>query len=277
MVIDPVTGLIRRHLVLVTVNHEYHEVFLNWLIYYQRVCKTLDHLQVLSLDKSTMDFMRKRGISALEPPVNLRDRHAIWSYRMGMINKYLEVGIDIVQTDIDAIWLQDPFPWFRSEAGIVGSQGKFPPAAAKVWGTAFCMGFMYFKSSPVSRHFLNDFVETLRSSPSPDDQRDFNLLLLSRNATTIADHRPQSSGPALTLRVNVSAHQSLTLEMLPREEFVRYCKAPELQHNGRIVILHCHTNKVGKLTLLCIWPQLNKSNGNRWNHAFPLWDPVRNL
>ena len=121
--IDSVSGEERRHVVLTTVSGGYMDVFFNWLLFFTHTCHTLTNLHVLCLDSACKKALDDRQMKCITPPPDaMKTLSSVWTYRAELISRYINMGLDVIQSDVDALWLQDPFPWFSFNASIVGSR-----------------------------------------------------------------------------------------------------------------------------------------------------------
>jgi hypothetical protein len=89
-------------------------------------------------------------------------------------------GRDVLMSDLDALWLRDPLPLLRAHAnaGIIGSRGSWPANALYAWGgSAFCMGFIFFRGTdPRVRALVSEVLHL----PIVEDQEDLNRRLCAR-------------------------------------------------------------------------------------------------
>lgn len=90
----------------------------------------------------------------------------LWCMRMVVIRTLLEAGLSVVQSDSDAVPLQNPFPLLaRAPGDIVAQRGVFPQRVSEDWtgirhdkvgysstshhGT-LCFGFIMYRSTPAT-------------------------------------------------------------------------------------------------------------------------------
>lgn len=164
--------------VLAFCDSRYSEVLDNWLHFINK-CEIKNYI-VIALDDELYEALYKANISArIGPP--LADLEALWIYRVTLILEILELGYDVVHSDVDAIWLQDPRPFLHSTDGdLIFSQGTvWPEEVHKIWGFVLCCGFFLLRSNHKSILFCNQWVTALKSDC--DDQRALNRLLVDQN------------------------------------------------------------------------------------------------
>lgn len=100
----------------------------------------------------------------------------IWAYRIAVVEHVLRAGVSVLQCDIDALLLRNPFPELaKSKGDVVGQSGVMPPSVAKVWGYTVCLGFIYYRATEktlgwfrLAHHYF---------AVAPDDQVAFNAAL----------------------------------------------------------------------------------------------------
>ena len=80
-------------------------------------------------------------------------------------------GVDVVHSDIDAVWMNDPTKTILNlKVDVIGSRGSPEPE----W--LMCMGWVYLRATPtIIHHFLPRFLR--RMVNIGDDQRAFNGAL----------------------------------------------------------------------------------------------------
>lgn len=103
-----------------------------------------------------------------------------WLRRMLIWQYLVEIGVDIVQSDIDAIWLKNPIPEFLANQShdLICSQGTLHPFdTAQSWGFVICTGFMAIRSTPPAIRFLSEFQDRAAQVLETDDQDVMNHIL----------------------------------------------------------------------------------------------------
>lgn len=164
-----------RILVLVDFTRDYFD---NWLLHFRAVCPSSDALlEILCLDKEMEQLVQTNNTLAcsrrfndiLQAPSLLpalpfihqnatRTRNTLWMIRFLLLTRIVEdFQENVLLSDIDAIWLDDPFPMLSEQAirsDIVSSRGSFPRMLFDQWGSTLCMGFVYVASNPSTVAFL---------------------------------------------------------------------------------------------------------------------------
>ena len=146
----------------ITVNQEYKDTFLNWLI--SAIFKgglSLNRILVISLDQSIQKFLQGHGITCIYIPVkslfnSLISHYWIGEYGLVMFTRISVVrllnhwGYSVVIIDTDALVLHDPQPLFDQypSSSIVASSGTQPRTLFDVWNTTACNGLILLRSNP---------------------------------------------------------------------------------------------------------------------------------
>ncbi|RYG93790.1 hypothetical protein EON65_58405, partial [archaeon] len=131
----------RKYKVLIFLDSGYVDVFHNWYLHYTAVCgdsqDILDRLAIVCIDKDSSNVLRPFHLSCLsdfsadlqatmpkafEEMRRERDnsqlmqyrsrkivRHVIWMKRLEIVSVLLQRGEDVLLSDLDAIWLQNPY------------------------------------------------------------------------------------------------------------------------------------------------------------------------
>jgi hypothetical protein len=137
--------------------------------------QSLEHLQSLGfscLDYSRVDHLRDSSYRSLVFP----SKHAAFtsSLKFRAALSFVEAGHDCVYSDVDALWLRDPWLHLQETFDIAFQAGSFPEAAKEQWGFAACAGFMAFRASNKVESFVAEVIQLLDGS----DQRALNQLML---------------------------------------------------------------------------------------------------
>ena len=102
----------------------------------------------------------------------------LWLLRLRVFSLLAAAGIDLVHSDLDAVWLADARAECFADASLdlVFSQGTFhPPAAQALWGFVLCCGLFAARAGPAAERFLA--AVAARAAVDRDDQAAVNLVL----------------------------------------------------------------------------------------------------
>jgi len=240
---------VREHRVLVLVDSKLMEVFFNWLVYYARTCpNSMQNLLVVCMDARSRDTLESRSDSIVgcsteysfelgaadkskSRNVNKsRKESSIWKKRIEIVSRLLAQGVDVVLSDVDALWLDGPaimqeLSRHSSDNWLVASRAWWPWEQFHQWGATACMGFAYIKSCPFSLSFFGRLSEMTIL----DDQIAVNVMLARLNVTWARTRMDVGSNSAVDRGViavrdenrQQVLHQGVVL--LAHDRFLRQC------------------------------------------------------
>ena len=165
--------------------------------------------------------------------------------RMRVVIGLLERNISVLGADLDTVWAANPIPkYFSSRHDIIASHGTiFPSTAKQAWGHVMCMGFMYYRASPIVistlRHIYTSCV------PVCDDQRLLNDFILHMfNMTWARDPREKKGQHSGTgVQVLVPEPKTIRIKMVPESVIQRRPVGMANFRSG--VVFHLTTTKNG--------------------------------
>lgn len=256
-------GKVRPHKVLLFIDSTYFSLFHNWVAHYNSSCR--GHLQALEL--ACMDARVSRNLHSLKMGLRCSkafnatvseksstDMSRVWMKRVQILSNVLSSGRDVLLSDTDAIWKRDPFLHLSQHAGahIVASRGWFPHDLANQWGSTLCMGFIYFRSNPLTQTFVRLLAQHMESSgDEADDQLSLNLLLeqlqvhwpesmhstyrTQAHTTHLSLLSPPSPSPPSSPLSSFNSADLLEVTLLPEQFFLRNCYAQRRKQFGRWV------------------------------------------
>jgi len=212
-----------------------------------------------------LDPNRMANAATSNSSVNLRTRayQDLWSFRIKLLLYLLDHGVGVVMNDLDALWLQDPWVHrFKDmpEYDLVASRGEYSKRygtkKGSGWGSAVCMGFVYFKGTSSTKRFIDlAFAEIPNVR---DDQVWINDALYNGGLVfpRVQEGKKMEARRAdelytgqLHLDVNGTGAEALTLTvgMLGPQEVTRRCRSGK--RNMTILpfalVEHCHVTKGG--------------------------------
>ena len=112
----------------------------------------------------------------------------LWQVRLLVFEVLAAAGIDVVHSDLDAVWLDDPRPHLFDDALLDGafSQGTFHPRAAHAaWQFVLCCGLFGLRGSPATARFMA--AVRGQAVQDGDDQAALNHVLLHTGTAWEAD------------------------------------------------------------------------------------------
>jgi len=155
-------------------NSRYKRIAHNWALYLHQ--HNIDNYIIYSLDQGIYKYLIKNKINT--ELINLSGNNWNWRERVKYIYSLLNTGIDILHSDLDAVWQANPLEFIEKDYDIIASTGSFPAGVSSRIGYTLCMGWIYYKSSTiVKKLFKNTLNRNLKGAF--DDQREFNRELFN--------------------------------------------------------------------------------------------------
>lgn len=233
--------------IIVSVSKAYLPVFFNWLLLFHHHCNDLTPLYILCLDNQTEFELTARRLECHRTLDFKNHSKYLWRDRVNVTFSLLSRGIDVLQSDTDAVWLQNPFPLLaaHSDADIVASRASFPVEVFKELGATICMGFILLRATTATQVMWRELTLAIANMDVPDDQRAFNLLLLqwgvvfSPRLSFPDNGSPSSVGKFVLKRTPVS------VVVLPHHLIRRQCEHSSPKELLKGVVIHCASDKLG--------------------------------
>ena len=162
-------------------NSRYKRIAHNWALYLHR--HGIENYTIYSLDQDIYDYLVKNKINTELLPLDIfeeGDHLWNWRERLKFIFKLLNEGINVLHSDLDAVWLHNPLSLIESEYDIVASTGTFPKDVYKEVGYTLCMGWIYYKSSTIVKKLFQNVIHG-NTHENFDDQREMNRELFNNS------------------------------------------------------------------------------------------------
>ena len=150
----------------------YKRIAHNWAIYLRN--HGINNYTIYSLDCEIHEYLIENKINTELLDLNIFEGKTWkWRERVKFVSALLNRGISVLHSDLDAIWLKNPLSFIEEDNDIVASTGTYPKDIYKKIGFTVCMGWIYYKSSPIVKILLEN---TLNQGVNHnfDDQVEFN-------------------------------------------------------------------------------------------------------
>jgi Nucleotide-diphospho-sugar transferase len=254
-----------RCLCITFISQEYLGVGVRWIEAMRRL--DVDNYVIIAGDSATHEFLKGVGVASIEARIDIRNISLSYRSPFGftakglginalkfpVVNALLKEGYDVVMSDADALWLQNPMPYFPLAIDVAFQRVVYFPRSIVVeWGFAACSGFVFFRSKPCVASFVDHCIREHRTVQS--DQLALNLALLDADTcwpTPGASDRPVSQSnlqqDELNILFEAAARNSIVGRVnrygfnvlaLPHREFWRHSFVR--CHRSEMVI--CHPN-----------------------------------
>jgi hypothetical protein len=181
------------------VSQEYLAVGVRWIEALNRL--GLRNYLIIAGDSLTHKVLKDLGVVSIEARINIDDVSpeyrspvgftakglAMNALKFPVVRTLLNRGYDIVMSDADALWLQNPLRHFPPTVDIAFQRVVyFPKAIVAEWGFAACSGFVCCRAKPGVVSFLDDCIQEHRKVQS--DQLALNLALLEADTHWPSHH-----------------------------------------------------------------------------------------
>tara|TARA_B100000035_G_scaffold311618_1_gene321494 strand:- start:5035 stop:5691 length:657 start_codon:yes stop_codon:yes gene_type:complete len=150
----------------------YKRIAHNWAIYLRN--HGINNYTIYSLDCEIHEYLIENKINTELLDLNIFEGKTWkWRERVKFVSALLNSGTSVLHSDLDAIWLKNPLSFIEEDNDIVASTGTYPKDIYKKIGFTVCMGWIYYKSSPIVKILLEN---TLNQGVNHnfDDQVEFN-------------------------------------------------------------------------------------------------------
>ena len=162
-------------LILTFGNFDYQSIILNWTNCINDL--GIENYLVISLDKKIHENLNLKKINTELIEYNKKFEN-FWEFRTKIIINKLEQGYDVIHSDADAYWIQNPIHKYfaQTDCDILTSQGTiFPHQVLSKLGFVACCGLVYYKNTKKTIDFLHKMQKI--TTLVKDDQKAFNYIL----------------------------------------------------------------------------------------------------
>jgi hypothetical protein len=164
-------------LIVVMVSDAYTTLLDNWLCHIQAL--GLTRFLVVAADEALHGKLLRAGVAAARCDFDGSEGD-FWLRRMQVWELVVRQGYDVIQADVDAVWLRDPLPFFASldRLDFLCSQGTFHPKdVLQRWGFVLCTGLFRMKAGRPAEIFFGALLADPVLIRETDDQAVMNQVL----------------------------------------------------------------------------------------------------
>ncbi len=177
----------RGPLIVVAVSDDYAVFLDNWLRHMERL--HISRILVVAMDPALERRLAGSGLHVA--PCRFDGSEKDFRLQRSFVWACLsDGGYDIVQSDIDAIWLRSPVPRFLTDPrfDVVFTQGTFHPIPVwEQWGFVLCTGLFSARAGAATRAFFAELCRRADRMRVTDDQETINTMLLELGVTWRTD------------------------------------------------------------------------------------------
>lgn len=228
----------------------YVDALNNWSLAMRRL--RINNWAVMALDDKTYDLMRQRNIPVYRVTCK-PDYSDIWQRRIAVIEGLLTAGVNVIHSDLDAIWIQDPRALFKDcPYDIVSSQGTYwPRPVFEKWGFVLCCGLIYYRSSNRVIDLIGQVQDRVLAAKKTDDQAELNTLLAEDGiewSVPKPSYQKTHNNVAFTCsrRWITGKGRLYSLALLPHHEFQRVVMREEF---NQAYVVHPVSEKSGEAVM----------------------------
>eukprot|EP01038_Epipyxis_sp_PR26KG_P011232 gene11232-15072_t len=242
-----INGNTRPFKLMMTCSHSYLSVFMNWLIFYNRICEDVSPLYIICLDQETDLLLPSYGLKCSQRyfmSINNKSEVHLWTLRVNIAFQLLKNKTDVFMVDSDAILMKNPFPLFNRFplATVISSRASMPFHISNQIGATLCMGFIYIKSNEYSIGLFDNLYQMMLQSPKPDDQKHINELLINKHNLHYSKKRLLYVNSVL---INVGefkvSNKTTQLALLPHVAVIRICNNLSRIDIQSSIAAHCRS------------------------------------
>jgi hypothetical protein len=172
--------ILDNYLIVTTVNKNYLKIFDIWYHFFKTSAYT-SILRVITFDKKSEGYISKKQIRTIHPGKSTNSFAKLIQWRFEEIEKLIEKGKSIIQTDADAFWINPKIEHVVNEKFDIQCSISYgiPPKSVERWGFTLCTGFMIIQSNCTVKKLMKNWIKEI--SRVKDDQVAFNNLILKNN------------------------------------------------------------------------------------------------
>ena len=180
---------VNKTVIFTLATSEYRNTTRLWLRAMQAL--SLENYIVISGDEETSFWLKQIKVQHIKANLSYGDTThtnsvgfsgkalAICALKFPVCRLLLRSGLNVIFSDIDAIWLRNPINILMSSSSDLAFQGAafFPQNISRLWGFTACTGFFFIRHSSGALQFMEYCVN--KHMKVHDDQFAFNLGLLA--------------------------------------------------------------------------------------------------
>jgi len=162
-------------MIIAFANSRYKIIALNWVAHL-KICGINDYI-IYSLDEDCYKFLYNNQINTEFLKSDMFNKKLNFRQRLNKIYELLDNEINVLHSDLDAIWLKDPINFISDNYDIVSSVGTFPKNTFDKLGFTLCMGWMYYQANSIIKKIFQNTIKS--KNKSLNDQEIFNNVLFN--------------------------------------------------------------------------------------------------
>ena len=154
---------------------------MNWVAYLKKL--NIENYLIVASDREAEHYLKDNGINTIYIRGTLpRQSKTGWRWRTEQLLRFLNCGCRIIHSDLDTVWLKNPFHLISKNYDAVFSRdlGGYPGEVFDKWGFCVCPGWMYLTPTASIQAM---FINILEENRQFDDQDQINRYMCSLIST----------------------------------------------------------------------------------------------
>ncbi len=168
---------------VVVISDDFAQWLDNWMYYMEAL--GIRRFLVVATDAALERRLARAGITAARCDFAGSAR-GFWLHRLLIWDYLIDRGVDIIQSDVDAIWFKNPIDeyFLESKYDLVWTQGTLHPRSVLArWGFILCTGLFWAKAGAGTKAFFAALRSRAAQILATTDQAVINQLLYDEGAT----------------------------------------------------------------------------------------------
>lgn len=163
-------------LILGFADKHYQQIAINWVQYINKLA--IKNYVIIALDTEAFEYLNDLQINVVMCEGSISKKSGSgWKWRMDRIRELVDSSINVIHSDLDAVWLKNPLG-ILDNFDIVASSvvHGFPTETSNRWGFTICMGWIFYRAT---KNVSSLLCKIFDGTKDYDDQTEFNNYLSS--------------------------------------------------------------------------------------------------
>jgi hypothetical protein len=168
---------------VVVISDDFADWLDNWMYYMEAL--GISRFLIVATDAALERRLARAGLTASRCDFAGSAR-GFWLHRLLIWDYLIDQGIDIIQSDVDAIWFKNPIDeyFLESKYDLVWTQGTLHPRSVlSHWGFILCTGLFWAKAGAGTKAFFAALRSRAEEVLATTDQAVINQLLYDEGTT----------------------------------------------------------------------------------------------
>jgi len=165
---------LKDNLIIITFyNYNYRNLAEVWCQEMEKI--GIKNYLIIASEESAYEALKDKGFNL---GLRVMTEPNFWTYEITVIKNIFDYGVDVVHSDLDAIWKKDPTPFMDdTSVDLYFSQAKtFPRDVFDKIGFCMCYGFWFMRHNERTQRLFDEWVP--HSFKTFDHQMSINRMLM---------------------------------------------------------------------------------------------------